>query len=103
MRPSGLTKRSSGRPSTVVLPFLNSLKRVVAAIFFFPIGPNRATVNKPKPPQDFLSAIALRCEPPHPASLYRGDVFTALQNDHHAGNGFLEVNYGACQQAKSLA
>lgn len=59
-------------------------------------------MNKPKPPQDFLSAIALRCEPLHPASLYRGDEFTVLQNDHHASNGFLEVNYGACQQAKSL-
>ena len=72
MRPSGPTKRTL-HDCFAVSEFL---KRVVAATFF-PVGPNRATVNKPKPPQDFLSAIALRCEPLHPATLYRGDEFAA--------------------------
>ena len=52
------------------------LKRVVAASFF-PVGWNRAAVNKPKPTQDFLPAIALRCEPLYPATLDCSDQFAA--------------------------
>ena len=34
-------------------------------------------MNKPKPTQDFLPAIALRCEPLYPTTLDGGDEFTA--------------------------